>query len=52
MIDLVINHTAMDSVLTEQHPDWYRREADGDLVVGWLRAGRRHDRRSGKTWRN
>lgn len=32
MMDLVINHTAKDSVLTEQHPDWYRRDADGELV--------------------
>ena len=32
MMDLVINHTARDSALTEQHPDWYRRDAGGELV--------------------
>ena len=26
MIDLVINHCAVDSPLTQQHPDWFRRE--------------------------
>ena len=31
MMDLVINHTAKDSVLVEQHPEWFRREADGEL---------------------
>ena len=31
MLDLVINHSARDSVLAEQHPDWYRHEADGAL---------------------
>src|SRR5690348_12241525 len=25
MMDLVINHTAFDSPLVRQHPDWYRR---------------------------
>ena len=29
--DLVINHTAMDSPLVSQHPDWYEREADGSV---------------------
>jgi glycosidase len=29
MMDLVANHTAWDNVLTVQHPDWYRRTADG-----------------------
>jgi starch synthase (maltosyl-transferring) len=32
IMDLVINHTAKDAVLTEQHPNWYRREANGELV--------------------
>lgn len=31
MMDLVINHSARDSVLAEQHPHWYRREAGGGL---------------------
>lgn len=31
MLDLVVNHTAKDAGLVSQHPDWYRREADGTL---------------------
>lgn len=31
MLDLVVNHTARDARLVADHPDWYRREADGDL---------------------
>lgn len=29
MMDLVINHTAFDSPLVEEHPGWYRRGEDG-----------------------
>jgi starch synthase (maltosyl-transferring) len=29
--DLVINHTATDSVLVPQYPAWYRHESDGKL---------------------
>jgi len=29
MMDLVINHTAFDSPLATEHPDWYKRGADG-----------------------
>lgn len=29
MLDLVINHTANDSPLVDEHPDWYVRSADG-----------------------
>ena len=32
MMDLVINHTAIDSVLAEQHPEWFLRDEKGDLV--------------------
>lgn len=32
MMDLVINHTAKDSVAAQQHPDWFLREADGSLA--------------------
>ena len=32
MMDLVVNHTSKDSVLAEQHPEWYIRGADGGLV--------------------
>lgn len=31
MMDLVVNHTAKDSPLTEQHPDWFARNADGSV---------------------
>lgn len=31
MMDLVINHTARDSELVEQHPEWFAREADGSV---------------------
>jgi starch synthase (maltosyl-transferring) len=29
MMDLVINHTAVDSPLVREHPEWYRRGPDG-----------------------
>lgn len=32
MMDLVVNHTSKDSVLVEEHPSWYLRDAAGDLV--------------------
>ncbi len=32
MIDLVINHTAKDSVLAEQHPAWFCHDEQGELV--------------------
>ena len=31
MMDLVINHTARDALLVEAHPEWYRRDPDGEL---------------------
>lgn len=31
MMDLVINHTSKDALLAGEHPDWYRRDNDGDL---------------------
>jgi starch synthase (maltosyl-transferring) len=31
MMDLVINHTAKDALLVEQHPEWFRRDPDGEL---------------------
>ena len=31
IMDLVINHTSKDALLTARHPEWYRREADGSL---------------------
>jgi len=33
MMDLVINHTARDSVLTSEHPEWFRRDASGEIVA-------------------
>lgn len=30
-MDLVINHTAKDSLLAQSHPEWFRHEADGSL---------------------
>jgi starch synthase (maltosyl-transferring) len=32
MMDLVINHTAFDSPLVSEHPQWYRRGPDGKPV--------------------
>ena len=32
MMDLAINHTAFDSLLTREHPDWFRREPDGKIA--------------------
>jgi len=32
LADLVINHTARDAPLVEQHPEWYVRDADGAIV--------------------
>jgi starch synthase (maltosyl-transferring) len=31
MMDLVINHTAKDSVLATEHPEWFMRDANGEL---------------------
>ena len=31
MMDVVLNHTAKDSLLAEQHPEWFRRDPDGSL---------------------
>jgi starch synthase (maltosyl-transferring) len=32
MLDLVVNHTAFDSVLVGAHPDWYKRDSQGSLL--------------------
>ncbi|MGE5851367.1 MAG: alpha-amylase family glycosyl hydrolase [Candidatus Methylomirabilota bacterium] len=32
MMDLVINHTAFDSPLLREHPDWYKRDEKGRIV--------------------
>jgi starch synthase (maltosyl-transferring) len=31
MMDLVINHTARDAELIATHPEWYRRDAEGNI---------------------
>ncbi|PIE32861.1 alpha-amylase [candidate division KSB3 bacterium] len=31
MMDLVINHTAFDSPLSQEHPEWYVRDHNGNL---------------------
>lgn len=31
IMDLVINHTAIDSPLTKEHPDWYLKNAEGKI---------------------
>jgi starch synthase (maltosyl-transferring) len=32
MMDLVINHTAFDSPLVTDHPDWFRRDPHGRII--------------------
>ncbi len=32
MIDLVINHCAIDAPLTRKHPEWFMRESDGRIA--------------------
>ncbi len=32
MMDIVINHTAKDSVLTEKHPDWFYHKPNGEFA--------------------
>ncbi len=32
MLDIVINHSSKDSVLTTEHYDWYKRDEQGQLV--------------------
>lgn len=31
MMDLVINHTAIDSILVEDHPEWYAKDKTGNI---------------------
>lgn len=40
MIDLVINHCAIDSALPQEHLDWFQREPDGRVAL----ASCEHDR--------
>ncbi len=33
MMDLVVNHTARNAPLVREHPEWYRRDAQGAVVA-------------------
>ena len=37
MIDIVYNHTARDSVLWEEHPDWFVVDENGQPKSPWVR---------------
>lgn len=37
MMDLVINHTSKDHPLVEEHPEWYVRDARGEVVSPFVR---------------
>jgi len=50
MIDLVINHCAIDSPLTREHPEWFVREPDGRIANSAVSTGARKS--SGRTWRS
>jgi starch synthase (maltosyl-transferring) len=36
MMDLVVNHTAKDSRLIEEHPEWYVRDQRGEVVSPYV----------------
>jgi len=41
MMDLVINHTAFESPLIREHPDWFRRDAQRQIVHPGAKDGKR-----------
>jgi len=41
MMDLVINHTAFDSPLIGEHPEWFRRDDKGRIVHPGAKEGKR-----------
>jgi starch synthase (maltosyl-transferring) len=45
MIDLVLNHCAIDSPLTKKHPEWFLREADGRVARAFC-----HDKGEKVVW--
>ena len=47
MIDLVINHSAIDSPLTREHPEWFVRGTDGRVANAFCMDDRRKS--SGRT---
>ncbi|NCB38420.1 MAG: alpha-amylase [Erysipelotrichia bacterium] len=43
VMDLVINHTAIDCQLIQEHPDWYRHDQSGNIVnPGAMHDGKWH----------
>lgn len=42
MMDLVINHIAFDSPLIQQHPTWFKRDAEGKIVHPGALDGKKH----------
>lgn len=40
MIDLVINHTAMDSPLTKEHKNWYKKDEKGEILNPGVKSGK------------
>jgi starch synthase (maltosyl-transferring) len=36
MMDLVVNHTAKDSPLIREHPEWFVRDEHGQVVSPWV----------------
>lgn len=43
IMDLVINHTAIDCQLIQEHPDWYRHDNDGKIInPGAMHDGKWH----------
>jgi starch synthase (maltosyl-transferring) len=41
MMDLIINHTAIDSPLVHEHPNWYKHDETGEPVRPGVRDGER-----------
>ena len=41
MMDLIINHTAFDSTLVREHPAWFLRDPDGQIVHPGAQDGER-----------
>ena len=42
IMDLVVNHTAKDSPLVQEHPDWYLRDEKGVIPLRRVEHGRQH----------
>jgi starch synthase (maltosyl-transferring) len=48
MMDLIVNHTAKDSPLIEEHPEWYIRDERGEVVSPSVREA--HDPTQVTVW--